>query len=67
MFLSMYVRLGQFATQLWVALEHSNILHFKFVAGHIALLVGEVILLHISSHLLERVVSNFFFAWHNVG
>ena len=60
MFLSTYVRLSQFATQLWVILKHSNISCFKFVARHIALLMGKVILLHIFSYLLERVVSKIF-------
>jgi hypothetical protein len=52
--------LGQFSTQLWVAAKHGDISGFTSVAGHIALLMGEVVVLHVVSHLLERVVSNLY-------
>jgi hypothetical protein len=55
--------LGQFSTELWVAAERGDISGFTSVAGHIALLMGEVVVLHVVSHLLERVVSNLYFCF----
>jgi hypothetical protein len=52
--------LGEFATEVWVALAHGDIPPLAFVGGRVARLVGEVVFLHFLSHVLERVVSNFF-------
>jgi len=60
MFLSSYTRLGQCATQLWVAFVRGDLAHVQFLAGRVALLGGEVVIVLISRHLLERLVSKFF-------
>jgi hypothetical protein len=55
MFLSAYGRFGPLSIRLWTALKDRNISRLCFVAGRIALLTGEIIVLHISSHLFERM------------
>jgi hypothetical protein len=54
--------LHQLVTQLWVAAEHGDVSNFALVAEQIALLMGEVFILHNLSHLLERAVSNIYFS-----
>lgn len=46
--------LGQLPTQLWVATTHGDTSHLTSLAGQYALLMGEVVILYIASHLLER-------------
>ena len=59
MFLSAYERLASLSIELWTALRNCNILQVCFVAGCIALLMGEITILHISGQLSEEMVSIF--------
>ncbi|KAI0276533.1 hypothetical protein BGY98DRAFT_1098067 [Russula aff. rugulosa BPL654] len=54
---SSYTRLGQCATQLWVAFVRGDLAHVRFLAGRVALLGGEVVIILISRHLLERLAA----------
>jgi hypothetical protein len=60
MFLRAQARLGEFVNKVWVALEHGDIPPLIFVGGRVARLSGEVLLLRLLSHLLERAVSYLF-------
>jgi hypothetical protein len=59
MFLSAYERLAPLSIELWTALRDRDISQVCFVAGRIALLTGEITILHISGQLFEEMVSIF--------
>ena len=53
--------LGQVMTGLWDAAGHRDALRFASVVRQMALIWGEILLLHLLSHLLEGAVSAFSF------
>ena len=61
MFLRAYATLGEAMTGLWDAAGHRDASRFASVARQVALIWGEIALLHLFSHLLEGAVSAFYF------